>query len=119
MRVATQTHHALLRRAGHGSATLTTSAVPLRNGRTRGKSRADRGLHRQECPSTLLRASLCYLQAAAGRRGKQEGGPFGVAPERPLHGGGGGAEGGAGAQKGDEILCPYKEKEEPGVPVKV
>src|SRR2546426_8958126 len=111
MRVATQTHHALLRRAGHGSATLTTSAVPLRNGRTRGKSRADRGLHRQECPSTLLRASLCYLQAAAGRQDKQEECPFGLALERPPQGRWGRTGVRPAVQIGHIVPWPYNAKQ--------
>src|SRR2546425_944511 len=35
------------------------------------------GLHRQECPSTPLRTSLCYLEAAAG-------GPFDTAQGKPF-----------------------------------
>ncbi|PYU02943.1 MAG: hypothetical protein DMG33_17830 [Acidobacteria bacterium] len=76
-------------------------------------------MHRQECPSTLLRASLCYLQAAAGRQDKQEECPFGLAPERPLHGRAGRTEVRTALQRGHDISCPYKEKQGPGFPIKV
>jgi len=68
MRVATQTHHALLRPVG---------------------------------------------------RDKQEECPFGLAPERPLHGRAGRTEVRTALQRGHDISCPYKEKQGPGFPIKV